>query len=173
MPSPYPTAGFCPKTLHLRSLFLFTYKKNSLFFLQDDDGNRKTHYYHEISCSLSAGLFLSAVHNAGLVTLTSTPLNCGPQLRDLLGRPKNEKLLLCLPVGYPAEDATVPVEGKTLASLVDCFRLLMCRCPENNFGWGLAVQSFDFGVLQDESVHFEKCCFHCLQNYGKGLSPSS
>ena len=42
------------------------------------------------------------------MTLTSTPLNCGPALRQLLGRPSNEKLLLCLPIGYPADDATVP-----------------------------------------------------------------
>ena len=48
------------------------------------------------------------MHNAGLVTLTSTPLNCGPALRELLGRPKNEKLLFLLPVGYAADDATVP-----------------------------------------------------------------
>ena len=48
------------------------------------------------------------MHNAGLVTLTSTPLNCGPALRSLLDRPKNEKLLMLLPIGYPAEDATVP-----------------------------------------------------------------
>ena len=48
------------------------------------------------------------MHNAGLVTLTSTPLNCGPALRVLLDRPKNEKLLMLLPIGYPAKDATVP-----------------------------------------------------------------
>jgi iodotyrosine deiodinase len=54
------------------------------------------------------GLFISAVHNAGLVTLTSTPLNCGPTLRQLLGRPANEKLLMLLPIGYPEKDATVP-----------------------------------------------------------------
>ena len=54
------------------------------------------------------GIFLTAVHNAGLVTLTSTPLNCGPALRSLLDRPKNEKLLMLLPIGYPAEDATIP-----------------------------------------------------------------
>ena len=55
-----------------------------------------------------SGIFLTAVHNAGLVTLTSTPLNCGPALRVLLDRPKNEKLLMLLPIGYPAKDATVP-----------------------------------------------------------------
>jgi hypothetical protein len=48
-----------------------------------------------------SGLFIAAVHNAGLVTLTSTPLNCGPALRQLLGRPANEKLLMLLPIGYP------------------------------------------------------------------------
>ena len=35
-------------------------------------------------------------------------MNCGPKLRDLLNRPQNEKVMLLLPVGYPAEDATVP-----------------------------------------------------------------
>lgn len=46
--------------------------------------------------------------NAGLVTVTSTPMNAGPRLRDLVGRRVNEKLTLLLPVGYPAGDATVP-----------------------------------------------------------------
>merc|ERR1719362_2578693 len=73
-----------------------------------ENGKRKNHYYNEISCSISAGILLAAVHNAGLVTLTSTPLNCGPRLRTLLGRPANEKLLMLLPIGYPADDATVP-----------------------------------------------------------------
>ncbi|KAM6954038.1 iodotyrosine deiodinase [Aplochiton taeniatus] len=71
-------------------------------------GKKKTHYYNEISVSISCGLLLAALQNAGLVTLTSTPLNCGPQLRVLLARPANEKLLMLLPVGYPASDATVP-----------------------------------------------------------------
>lgn len=48
------------------------------------------------------------LQNAGLVSLTSTPLNCGPALRTLLGRPKSEKLSLLLPVGYPADDCLVP-----------------------------------------------------------------
>jgi len=72
------------------------------------NGKKKVHYYNEISCSISAGLLLAAIQMSGLVTLTSTPLNCGPALRTLLGRPANEKLLMLLPVGYPAEDATVP-----------------------------------------------------------------
>ncbi|XP_023325503.1 iodotyrosine deiodinase 1 [Eurytemora carolleeae] len=71
-------------------------------------GQKKVHYYNEISCSISAGLFLAAVQQAGLVTLTSTPLNCGPALRSLLNRPENEKLLMLLPVGYPGPNSTVP-----------------------------------------------------------------
>lgn len=57
--------------------------------------------------------------NVGLVTVTSTPLNCGPQLRLLLKRPSNEKLLMLLPVGYPAPDATVPdLQRKPLEDIV-------------------------------------------------------
>ncbi|XP_034383164.1 iodotyrosine deiodinase 1 [Cyclopterus lumpus] len=72
------------------------------------NGKKLTHYYNEISVSISCGILLAALQNVGLVTVTSTPLNCGPQLRLLLKRPANEKLLMLLPVGYPACDATVP-----------------------------------------------------------------
>ncbi|CAM5101502.1 unnamed protein product [Eretmochelys imbricata] len=72
------------------------------------NGQKKTHYYNEISVSIACGLLLAALQNVGLVTVTSTPLNCGPRLRVLLQRPTNEKLLLLLPVGYPSKDATVP-----------------------------------------------------------------
>ncbi|XP_051947471.1 iodotyrosine deiodinase-like [Xyrauchen texanus] len=72
------------------------------------NGKKKTHYYNEISVSISCGILLAALQNVGLVTVTTTPLNCGPQLRSLLQRPANEKLLMLLPVGYPASDAKVP-----------------------------------------------------------------
>ncbi|XP_018567707.1 iodotyrosine deiodinase 1 isoform X2 [Anoplophora glabripennis] len=73
-----------------------------------EDGTKKLHYYNEQSVSLSCGILLAAIHCAGLVSLTSTPLNCGPALRSLLGRPASEKLTLLLPVGYPAEECLVP-----------------------------------------------------------------
>uniref|UniRef100_A0A7M4FK03 iodotyrosine deiodinase n=1 Tax=Crocodylus porosus TaxID=8502 RepID=A0A7M4FK03_CROPO len=72
------------------------------------NGKKRTHYYNEISVSIACGILLAALQNVGLVTVTSTPLNCGPRLRVLLHRPANEKLLLLLPVGYPSKDATVP-----------------------------------------------------------------
>jgi iodotyrosine deiodinase len=71
------------------------------------DGTRRTHYYTTESCGIAAGLFIAAVHSMGLATLTHTPSPMG-FLRDLLGRPENEKAFLLMPVGYPAPDATVP-----------------------------------------------------------------
>jgi len=46
-------------------------------------------------------------------------LNAGHQLRVLLGRPENERVLLLLPVGYPAKDATVPnLKRKSLEEIM-------------------------------------------------------
>lgn len=64
-------------------------------------------YYSQESCGIAAGLFIAAIHNMGLCTLTHTPSPMG-FLRDLLGRPEHEHAMLLLPVGYPAEDAKVP-----------------------------------------------------------------
>ncbi|XP_014238194.1 iodotyrosine deiodinase 1 [Trichogramma pretiosum] len=72
------------------------------------NGGKKIHYYKDMSVAIACGILITAIQYCGLVTLTSTPLNCGPALRQLLGRPANEKLALLLPIGYPAEDATVP-----------------------------------------------------------------
>lgn len=69
---------------------------------------KQPHYYNEISTCIATGILLTAIHNAGLVTVTTTPLNCGSRLSTLLRRPVNEKLLVLLPVGFPAADATVP-----------------------------------------------------------------
>lgn len=72
------------------------------------DGRKRTHYYGEISTAISAGFLLLAIQESGLVTVTTTPMNCGPSLRQLLNRPSNEKLLLLFPVGLPPNDAKVP-----------------------------------------------------------------
>lgn len=71
------------------------------------DGTRRTHYYSQESCGIAAGFFIAAVHRMGLVTLTHTPSPMG-FLSELLERPANEKAMLVMPVGYPAEDAKVP-----------------------------------------------------------------
>ncbi|XP_055845550.1 iodotyrosine deiodinase [Episyrphus balteatus] len=72
------------------------------------NGGRKQHYYNEISVSIATGILLCALQAAGLSSLVTTPLNCGPALRNLLNRPQNEKLLVLLPVGYASEDCKVP-----------------------------------------------------------------
>ena len=64
-------------------------------------------YYTTESCGIAAGMFIQAVHNMGLVTLTHTPSPMG-FLRDLLGRPAHEEAMLVMPVGYPAKDGRVP-----------------------------------------------------------------
>lgn len=72
-----------------------------------DAGERQTHYYVQESVGIAVGFLLAALHNAGLVALTHTP---SPMdfLRELLGRPINERALMLVVTGYPAEDAMVP-----------------------------------------------------------------
>ena len=69
------------------------------------------HYYVAESVGIATGMLITALHHAGLATLTHTP---SPMdfLNELLGRPENERPFLLLVVGYPAEDARVPVIGK-------------------------------------------------------------
>jgi len=87
-----------------------------------EDGQKITHYYTEESVGLSCGLFLAAVQHAGLVTLTSTPMNAGPKIRMLLNRGSNEKLFLLLPVGYAADDCKVPdLKRKSLDEIMVLF----------------------------------------------------
>lgn len=71
------------------------------------DGSKRTHYYSAESCGIAAGLFITAIHHMGLVTLTHTP-NPMAFLQTLLERPPSEKPMLVMPVGYPAADAMVP-----------------------------------------------------------------
>jgi iodotyrosine deiodinase len=71
------------------------------------DGSQRKNYYVDESVGIAAGLFITAVHLMGLVTLTHTPSPMG-FLRDRLGRGNHEKAVLVMPVGYPAADARVP-----------------------------------------------------------------
>jgi nitroreductase len=65
------------------------------------------HYYVSESVGIACGFLIAALHLAGLATLTHTPSPMG-FLASILGRPKNEKPYLLIPVGYPAPDAVVP-----------------------------------------------------------------
>jgi iodotyrosine deiodinase len=75
------------------------------------DGRKVKNYYVQESVGIATGMLITAVHNAGLVSLTHTPSPMG-FLNEILGRPANEKPFLILVVGYPAEGAVVPDIGK-------------------------------------------------------------
>ena len=76
---------------------------------------KKKNYYVNESVGISCGFLISALHNAGLATLTHTPSPMG-FLEKILNRPKNEKAFLLIPVGYPSEIAEVPCLQKKLFS---------------------------------------------------------
>jgi nitroreductase len=73
----------------------------------DAAGNRLKHFYVKESVGIACGMFIAALHQMGLATLTHTP---SPMafLSTLLGRPDNERPFAMLPVGYPADDCVVP-----------------------------------------------------------------
>lgn len=82
------------------------------------DGRKMKHYYPVESTGLATGILITALHHAGLVTLTHTP---SPMafLNEILGRPKTERPFLLLVAGYPAEDAMVPdIKRKDLDEFV-------------------------------------------------------
>ncbi len=80
----------------------------------NERGEKLTYYYTNESVGIAVGLFIAAVHQMGLVTLTHTPNPMG-FLAELLQRPANEKAFLILPVGHPSADASVPdLHRKTL-----------------------------------------------------------
>jgi iodotyrosine deiodinase len=70
-------------------------------------GQKVKHYYAQESVGIATGFLISALHHAGLVTLTHTPSPMG-FLNEILQRPPNERPFLNLVVGYPAEGVTVP-----------------------------------------------------------------
>lgn len=75
------------------------------------DGRKVKNYYVTESVGIATGFLIAALHTAGLVTLTHTP---SPMsfLNRICGRPANEKPFLLLVVGYPADEAEVPVITK-------------------------------------------------------------
>jgi len=84
----------------------------------DPDGHSLQHYYVTESVGIATGVLITALHYAGLATLTHTP---SPMkfLNDILERPAHERPFLLLVVGYPAADAKVPdIRRKPLEEIV-------------------------------------------------------
>jgi nitroreductase len=71
------------------------------------DGRPRKNYYVKESVGIACGLFITALHQMGLATLTHTPSPMG-FLSRILNRPENERPFILFPVGYPAAEAEVP-----------------------------------------------------------------
>ena len=84
------------------------------------DGRRVKNYYVNESVGIATGFLIAAVHNAGLVSLTHTPSPMG-FLNTILDISPDEKPFLILVVGYPAEDAQVPIIEKKLLEEISTF----------------------------------------------------
>jgi nitroreductase len=83
----------------------------------DKEGVKHNNYYVNESIGIACGMLITAIHNAGLVTLTHTP---SPMdfLAKILNRPANERAFLLLPVGKPAQPVYVPdLQRKPLAEV--------------------------------------------------------
>lgn len=84
----------------------------------EENGETEPTYYSQESVGIAVGILLAALHNMGLATLTHTP---SPMkfLQEILGRPKNEVPFVLIPVGYPADGATVPdIKRKPLEEIM-------------------------------------------------------
>lgn len=86
----------------------------------DAEGSKHNNYYVNESVGIACGLLISAIHHAGLVTLTHTP---SPMnfLAKLLDRPVYEKPFILFPVGYPSEEVFVPNIQRKALEEVSCF----------------------------------------------------
>lgn len=88
-------------------------------FSYDDEGRKLKNYYTSESVGIACGFLITALHQAGLATLTHTP---SPMkfLNEVLDRPKDERAYMVIVAGHPAEGATVPeIEKKSLEEIAE------------------------------------------------------
>ena len=87
----------------------------------DKQGNRVKHYYTPESVGIACGILITALHTAGLATLTHTPSPMG-FLKTILKRPENERPYLLVVCGHPKENAKVPnIKRKDLSEVASFF----------------------------------------------------
>ncbi len=90
-------------------------------FARAEDGTKRTNYYVNESVGIACGLFIAAVNEMGLATLTHTPQ---PMrfLSHILDRPDNERPFILFPVGYPHPECQVPsITKKDLSTVSSWF----------------------------------------------------
>lgn len=87
------------------------------YAVDETSGEKQKNYYVKESVGIATGMLITALHNAGLASLTHTPSPMG-FLNEILDRPSNEKPFLLLVVGYPADSAEVPdIDKKSLEEI--------------------------------------------------------
>ena len=107
-----PMKPFLENAPYLIAIFSQLYSYSS-------DGEKKKHYYVSESVGIATGILITALHHAGLASLTYTPANMR-FLNKILKRPSNEKPFMILVVGYPSENALVPaVQKKSLEDIAE------------------------------------------------------
>ncbi len=86
-------------------------------------GEDRKNYYVNESVGIATGLLITALHQAGLATLTHTP-NPMNFLNQILNRPSTDKPYLILVVGKPDAHATIPehaLKKKPLKDIMSVF----------------------------------------------------
>ncbi len=104
---------FLEKAPYLIGIFAQSYNLN-------EDGEKEKHYYVKESVGIATGILITALHNAGLATLTHTPSPMG-FLNEIMQRPSHEKAFLLLVVGYPEDGAQIPDITKKSLSEISSF----------------------------------------------------
>ncbi len=101
---------FLEKAPYLIGIFAQSYHLNK-------EGEKEKHYYVKESVGIATGILITALHNAGLATLTHTPSPMG-FLNEIMQRPSHEKAFLLLVVGYPEDGVQVPdITKKSLSGI--------------------------------------------------------
>lgn len=96
---------------------IFSQKKGGITNTKNDE-DKKTNYYVHESVGIATGILITALHNAGLVTLTHTPKPMS-FLNKVCQRGDNDRAYMLLIAGYPNDDATVPAHAQVKKSLDD------------------------------------------------------
>lgn len=104
---------FLEKAPYLIGIFAQSYKL-------DENGEKEKHYYVKESVGIATGMLITALHNAGLATLTHTPSPMG-FLNEIMGRPAYEKPFLLLVAGYPEDGVKVPDISKKSLDEISSF----------------------------------------------------
>ncbi len=80
--------------------------------------DKNTNYYVHESVGIATGMLITALHNAGLGTLTHTPKPMS-FLNKICERTDNDRAYMLLIAGYPADDVTIPTHATVKKPLSD------------------------------------------------------